>query len=154
VKLDPRNPAAPRVWALTLPGTIGGKGGIWATPALYQGHLYVPLHQGGLITVDTATGQITDTRPFPEHSWSSPLVIDGDLLAPGCDGAISRFSLADPAKPRLIWRWAVPGAGCWESTAAVWEGVIYMGNRNGYFYAMGDDAAPALAPEAILVALQ
>ncbi len=138
-KLDPRKPDAPLVWSLELPGTIGGKGGLWATPALYRDHLHVPTHQGGLITVDTATGRITSEIPFPEHSWSSPAVIDGDLLAPGCDGALSRFSLSDPARPRLVWRWQMPGAGCWESTPAVWNGVIYMGNRNGYFYAIGED---------------
>ncbi|MEM6324518.1 MAG: PQQ-binding-like beta-propeller repeat protein [Pseudomonadota bacterium] len=153
-KLDPRRPHDPLVWALTLPGTVGGKGGIWATPALHAGHLYVPLHQGGLITVDTATGTITSDIPFPDHTWSSPLVIDGDLLAPACDGAISRFSLDDPAEPELIWRWRVPGAGCWESTAAVWDGVIYMGNRDGYFYAMGDSGPRLPAPDLTLVALQ
>ncbi|MEM7441436.1 MAG: PQQ-binding-like beta-propeller repeat protein [Pseudomonadota bacterium] len=151
-KLDPRKPEDPLVWSLALPGTSGGKGGLWATPALYRGHLHVPTHQGGLITVDTKTGLITSNLPFADHGWSSPVVIDGDLLAPGCDGAISRFSLADPARPRLIWRWDVPGAGCWESTPAVWNGVIYLGNRNGYFYALGN--APAAIDVLQMVDLQ
>ncbi|MDF0603273.1 PQQ-binding-like beta-propeller repeat protein [Psychromarinibacter sp. C21-152] len=152
VKLNPAKPDAPRVWALALPGTIGGKGGLWATPALFAGHLYVPTHQGGLYAIDAATGRITWEHDFPEHTWSSPVVIDGELLAPDCSGTISRFSLSNPARPRLIWAWDVPGAGCWESTPAVWDGVIYMGNRNGYFYALGDD--PAATKGLTLVELQ
>lgn len=140
LKLDPGKPKAPLVWSLRIPGRTGGKGGLWATPALAFGHLYVTTHVGGLLSVDAATGRVTSELPMPWHGWSSPVVIGRELLVPDCDGAISKFSLADPARPRLIWRWRVPGAGCWESTPAVWNGVIYLGNRNGYFYALGESA--------------
>ncbi|MCP3971054.1 MAG: PQQ-binding-like beta-propeller repeat protein [Rhodobacteraceae bacterium] len=144
VKLNPGKPDAPVVWSLRIPGRVGGKGGLWATPALDSGHLYVPTHKGSLLTVDTDTGKVTSDIPMPAHGWSSPVVVGGELLVPDCEGAISKFSLADPARPRLIWRYDVPGAGCWESTPAVWQGVIYMGNRDGYFYAIGE-GEPAAA---------
>jgi outer membrane protein assembly factor BamB len=147
VKLNPNRPDNPVVWALRIPGRVGGKGGLWATPALHSGHLYVPTHKGSLLTVDARTGRVTSNIPMPQHGWSSPVVIDEELLVPDCDGALSKFSLADPTQPRLIWRYDVPGAGCWESTPAVWQGVIYLGNRDGYFYAIGETA-----PDAVVLA--
>lgn len=143
LKLDPSRPKSPIVWALPIPGRTAGKGGLWATPALARGHLYVTTHIGGLLTVDAATGRVTSELPMPWHGWSSPVVINGELLVPDCEGAISKFSLAEPSRPRLIWRWKVPGAGCWESTPAVWKGTIYLGNRNGYFYALGESEPSA-----------
>jgi outer membrane protein assembly factor BamB len=145
VKLDPSQPGNPVVWSLRIPGRTAGKGGLWATPALAKGHLYVTTHVGGLLTVDTVTGAVTSDLPMPWHGWSSPVVIGNELLVADCDGAISKFSLADPAQPFLIWRYAVPGAGCWESTPAVWDGVIYLGNRNGFFYAIGETGILARA---------
>jgi outer membrane protein assembly factor BamB len=138
VKLNPNNPKDPIVWSLKIPGRIGGKGGLWATPALAKGHLYVPTHKGGMLTVDAATGLVTSEIAMPAHGWSSPVVLGDELLVPDCLGDLWKFSLADPSKPRLIWRWDVPGAGCWESTPAVWDGIIYLGNRDGYFYAIGE----------------
>ena len=142
VKLNPLKPNNPVVWSLHIPGRVGGKGGLWATPALYAGHLYVPTHKGSLLTVNAETGLVTSDIPMPSHGWSSPVVIDKELLVPDCEGVLHKFSLANPAKPRLIWRYDVPGAGCWESTPAVWDGVIYMGNRDGYFYAIGEAHTP------------
>ncbi len=142
LKLDPSKPDDPLVWSLRIPGRTGGKGGIWATPALHKGHLYVPTHIGGLLTVDIKTGEVTSELPSPWHGWSSPVVIDDELLVADCDGALTKYALTNPARPREIWRYPVPGAGCWESTPAVWEGVIYLGNRDGHFYAIGEGDPP------------
>jgi hypothetical protein len=36
-------------------------------------------------------------------------------------------------------RWEIPVAtGCLESTPAAWNGRMYVGSRDGYFYAIGD----------------
>ncbi|MFE3836574.1 hypothetical protein [Pseudogemmobacter sonorensis] len=144
-RLDPARPADPLDWSIRFPGTWQGDGGVWATPALYRGHLHVPTHAGGLYTVEAATGRITQTLPMPPHGWSSPVVVGEDLLLGTCEGDLIAFSLEDPARPREIWRFRPPGAGCWESTPAVWEGVIHLGNRNGFFYAVGDAPAGAEA---------
>ncbi|MCC6303775.1 MAG: PQQ-like beta-propeller repeat protein [Rhodobacteraceae bacterium] len=137
-------PGAARVWGLAFPGRSGGKGGVWATPALHRGYLHVPTHAGGLYTVAAATGAVTNVVAMAPHGWSSPAVIAGDLLVAACDGTLYRFSLADPARPRLRWSFRPPGSGCWESTPAVWQGVIYLGNRDGHFYAIGEGPpAPA-----------
>lgn len=140
-RLDPARPDDPLDWSLTFPGTYQGDGGVWATPALHRGYLHVPSHAGGLFTVDALTGTVTQELPLPGHGWSSPVVVGEELLVGTCDGDLIAYALTDPARPRELWRFRPPGAGCWESTPAVWEGVIYLGNRNGYFYAIGEDAA-------------
>lgn len=78
------------------------------------------------------TGEVTDRHDVGFHSWSSPVVVDGDLLVATCETAeLRRYSLADPAHPQLDW--AVTSAeGCLESTPAVWNGTIYVGSRDGY----------------------
>ena len=37
----------------------------------------------------------------------------------------------------------MPLPGCVESTPAVWKGRIYVGNRDGFFYAIGDRCSHA-----------
>ena len=140
-RLDPSRPENPLDWSVTFPGTYSGDGGLWATPALHAGHLYVPTHAGGLYTIEAATGRITSEIAMPAHGWSSPVVVGTELLVGTCDGELVAFSLAIPATPREVWRFRPPGAGCWESTPAVWDGVIYVGNRDGHVYAIGQGAA-------------
>ena len=57
VKLNPRKPDDPRVWGIDIPAG-GADGGIWATPALVDGLLFVPTNVGELLAVDTATGDV------------------------------------------------------------------------------------------------
>lgn len=81
VKLNPSKPEDPIVWSLDLVKNKGADGGIWATPAILKqsftgtGYLYVPLHTGELIGVDTSTGEIVWSIPFKRVSWSSPNII-------------------------------------------------------------------------------
>ena len=111
---------------------------IWATPALYEGFLYVATHPGELLVVDTLEGEVVFRDDVGWHAWSSP-VISGDMLvvATDCvDGAALRgYSLSEPSEPNPIWEVANTG-GCIESTPTVWGGRIYVGSRDGYFYAM------------------
>src|SRR5690606_2379109 len=102
VKLDPYTSGDPVVWSLDLRAGSGDSG-IWATPALYQGHLYVPTHNGELLVVDTASGEITWREPVGWHTWSSPAVVDGTLIQATCEGQIRAYSLSDPANPQQIW---------------------------------------------------
>lgn len=137
-RLDPTRPDSPLDWSLTFPGTYGGDGGLWATPALHAGYLYIPSHAGSLYVVEARTGRITFETPLPPHGWSSPVVVGNELLVGACNGELIAFSLKTPARPRELWRFRPPGAGCWESTPAVWDGVIYVGNRDGHAYAIGE----------------
>ncbi len=137
VKLDPYREGDPRVWGVPVRAEVGD-GGIWATPALGFGHVYVPTHTGRLLAVDTETGDITWEEPVGPHSWSSAVVIDDRLLVATCDSAELRaYSLAEPSRPTRLWTLEAAAGGCIESTPAVWKGRIYVGSRDGFFRAYG-----------------
>ncbi|NND04400.1 MAG: PQQ-binding-like beta-propeller repeat protein [Acidimicrobiia bacterium] len=140
IKLDPSRPHSPLIWSLAIPSEGGAVGGAWATPALHAGHLYVPTNPGELLVVDTESGDVVWSDDVGFHAWSSPLVIDETLIVAvncGTVPALRAYDLADPRQPAL--EWEVPiSAGCLESTPAMWNGRIYVGSRDGYFYAVGD----------------
>ncbi len=140
VKLDPARPDDPIVWSIEVPGSGALDGGIWATPALYGGYLYVATNPGELLVVDTGTGEVVWRDDVGAHAWSSPAIVDDTLVvAVDCDvaAALRAYDLADPAAPVQRWQVAVTG-GCIESTPAIWNGVIYVGSRDGFFYAIGE----------------
>jgi outer membrane protein assembly factor BamB len=138
VKLDPFTDGDPLVWGVPVPGVDGGDGGIWATPALWDGHVYVPTHTGRLLAVEAATGELTWEEDVGPHAWSSPVVVDGVLLIGTCDvPQLRAYSLADPAAPAHLWTMDQAAGGCIESTPAVWEGRIYVGSRDGFMRAYG-----------------
>ena len=134
IKLDPYTDGDPRLWGIDLT-QAGADAGIWATPALHEGHLYVPTHHGELLAVDAASGEIVWTDQVGWHTWSSPVVVDGTLIQATCPGEIRAYSLDDPARPSPLWTtsWA---QSCLEATPVVWDGSIYIGSRDGFFRAL------------------
>jgi outer membrane protein assembly factor BamB len=135
VKLDPSRPEDPLVWGIPVRGGDQEVAGIWATPALGDGVLYVSTHLGELLVVDTASGEVLWRDEVGWHAWSSPVVVDGELLVATCSGELRAYSLADPTAPQLRWQLPV-SPSCIESTPAVWEGRIYVGSRDGGIYAV------------------
>lgn len=134
LKLDPYTDGDPRVWGVDL-RVAGSDSGLWATPALHQGYLYTNTHQGSLIVVDTGTGDIVwQDGTVGWHSWSSPSVVDNTLVVATCVGEVRGYSLDDPATPQREWT-VSPGESCLEATAAIWNGTIYLGSRDGYMRA-------------------
>ncbi len=133
IKLDP-NKDDPFVWGVSVPKEEFEVGGIWATPALYKNYLYVPTHTGRLMAVNKSTGEIVWEEAINPHSWSSPVVIDDELLIGSCDGYLKNYSLTDPTKPSLLWSYKLGNGSCIESTPAIWQGQIFVGSRDGYFY--------------------
>ena len=133
VKLDPYATGDPRIWGIDL---ISGTGdsGIWSTPALHEGMLYVNTHTGDLLAVDTASGDIVWSDPVGLHSWSSPAVVDGTLVVATCLGELRGYSLDDPRFPTKEWTVQV-GGSCLEATPVIWGGAIYIGSRDGYIRA-------------------
>lgn len=138
VKLDPSDPDDPLVWGVAVPAGPGDEvGGIWATPALHEGLLYVTTHPGDLLVVDADTGEVVDRHDLGHHEWSSPVVVDDTLIVGACQRAgLLAFDLADPRRPEPTWSVQLPG--CVESTPAVWDGRIHVGSRDGFFYTVGD----------------
>lgn len=134
VKLDPYTVGDPLMWGLDL--TDGGNdAGIWATPALYRGMLYVNTHSGELLAVETDGGAVTWREDVGWHSWSSPIVVDENLVVATCTGELRGYSLSDPRAPLREWTVQV-SPSCLEATPAVWDGSIYIGSRDGFIRAL------------------
>jgi outer membrane protein assembly factor BamB len=134
IKLDP-SAQDPFVWGLPVSG--GSEvGGLWATPAVGLGMVYASTHPGDLLAVDAATGEITWSEEIGWHAWSSPVIVGEELLVATCTGELRAYSLENPREPVLTWSLKVSDS-CIESTPAVWKGRIYVGIRDGKFYAVG-----------------
>ncbi|MDP8958547.1 MAG: PQQ-binding-like beta-propeller repeat protein [Actinomycetota bacterium] len=139
VKLDPSRPDDPRVWGLPVPPAAPDEdGGMWATPALGDGVLYVATHPGRLLVVDTGTGEVLWSDELGWHAWSSPVLVEDTLMVATCSGELKGYSVARPRSPVPLWTTGLDSESCIESTPAVWKGRIYVGARDGYLYAFGD----------------
>lgn len=139
VKLDPSKPENPRVWGVSIPAKVSSiPGGIWATPAIYKGFVYTATNPGEFLAVDRMTGEVTYRDNLNPHAWSSPIIADGELMVTTCDGRIRKYSLENPAKPTFLSEFNLPSGSCIESTPALWDSNLYVGARDGYFYAIGD----------------
>lgn len=139
LKLAPSDPDDPVVWGIDIPSRGGVAGGIWATPAFRDGLLYVATNPGELLVVDASNGEILWRDEIGSHAWSSPVIVD-DTLVVSVDcyatPAMRAYDLSNPESPVERWEIAFTD-GCIESTPAVWKGNIYVGSRDGYFYAVG-----------------
>jgi outer membrane protein assembly factor BamB len=140
IKLDPYNETDPYVWGMfsTIdPPENGVKGGLWSTPALGDEVLYAVVNKGFLIAVDRETGNEDWVFEVGEGSWSSPAIVDGHLIVAGNTGLLRDFFIgSDERNPILQWTFKV-GNGNIEATPAVWNGMIYLGTRDGFMYAVG-----------------
>lgn len=128
------------VWGVAVPRGTMDKGGVWATPAIWDNYLYASTHTGKLLVIDRQNGKTTFSDNIGEHAWSSPVVVEKTLLVATCtpSGSIRQYSLANPAVPSLINVMHLPSGACIESTPAVWKGQILVGTRDGFFYKFAD----------------
>ena len=67
---------------------------------------------------------------------SSPVVVDDVLMQADATGMVHAWDLTTPGTPSPLWTVQLPANI--ESTPALWKGRLYVGTRDGYFYAMGD----------------
>lgn len=138
VKLDPEK-ADPRVWGVSVPAKVSTiPGGIWATPAIYENYIYTATNPGEFLAVNRTTGEVTYRDNLNPHAWSSPIISRSELMVTTCDGRIRKYSLENPATPKFLSEFNLPSGSCIESTPALWNGNLYVGARDGYFYAIGD----------------
>jgi PQQ-like domain len=134
MKLDPRRKADPVVWSREVPG-----GGLWATPALHGPALFETTNTGLLMAVDRDTGKVRWKVQLTPPTWSSPVVVDDVLIVGDCGGVLHAYNLRrDPLRGPPPERWSLEIGGCIESTAAVWDGRIYVGTRAGAMFGIGD----------------
>ena len=138
IKLDPYNETDPYLWGMYSLTEPPAKGGLWSTPALGKEVLYAVTNKGFLIAVDRETGEEVWVFEIGAGSWSSPAIVDGHLIVAGNNGLVHDFFIGgDERTPVLQWTFQV-GNGHIESTPAVWNGMIYLGNRDGFMYAIGE----------------
>ncbi|MBN2848880.1 MAG: PQQ-binding-like beta-propeller repeat protein [Coriobacteriia bacterium] len=85
---------------------------------------------------------------------STPIMVDDYIIQAGYGAAVNVFKIdyeaegGVPLKDRSGTEWTVgvskiasfAGAGSYESTPIVWQGRIYIGSRDGFFYCLGDPA--------------
>jgi len=108
--------------------------GFWATPALTSTHLIATTDSGKALGINIKSGKIDWSLNYGNQPlWSSPNVVDDKLLLATCDGMLDAYQLNGSNKPQKLWTMKA-GRGCFEATAAVWRGRIYVGNRDGKFY--------------------
>lgn len=141
IKLNPYQPDDPYVWgmySLIQDTSTGAKGGMWATPALGQELIYTVTNKGDIIGVDRETGKEEWIYSLAPGSWSSPAIVDGSLIVASNDGLLRSFFIGtDERAPILQWTFEV-GDGNIEATPAVWDNMIYVGSRDGFMYAIGE----------------
>ena len=123
--------------------------GVWATPAIADGMVYVATNGGRLLGIDADDGKVRWQKKLPGPTWQSPVVVDGVLLAGRLQRRAARLRRPQAGvEPKELWK--VKLGGCIESTPAVWKGRIYVGTRAGRFFAIGDRLEPevgaAVAP--------
>lgn len=129
------------VWSHELPAARGEDAGAWATPALHpDGIIFVATDAGDLQAYDTESGELIWDDFVGGNAWSSPVIADGKLLIAvncltGGEQGLRQYDLTDPRNPVEDWERAL-GEGCIESTPAVWNGQIFVGSRDGFFYAL------------------
>ena len=133
IKLDPSRDD-PLVWSVHERPRLNS--GVWATPGLHRDLLIVPTDTGKVLGLDAATGEVRWTKELPGPTWSSPVIVDDVWIQGDCRGWLRAFDVSDTAaEPPELWR--VDLQACIESTPAVWDGLVVVGTRGGWIYAVG-----------------
>lgn len=119
---------------------LNEKGGFWATPALdaKRKMLYITSHRGELLAVDTTTGNVIWSDPIGYMPWSSANIIGDTLVIGQCSpGGLVGYDISNPHVKKKLWAVKTPDGGCVESSAAIYNGQIYVGTRAGHIYSFG-----------------
>lgn len=143
VKLNPYEPDDPYVWGMFSLASPPYKGGMWTTPALGDGVVYAVTNRGFLVAVNRDDGEELWSADIGAgafsgpHHMSSPIIVDDRLVVATAGGTLRSYDITDPRAPVLDWELVVT-AGSIEATPAAWEGMVYIGSRDGFLYAVGD----------------
>ncbi len=100
-----------------------------------NGRVFVGTLQGGLWAVDRNTGQRLWRQGGFGPIMHSPAWHEGRVLVADAHGSLVAL---DAHSGNRLWEFR-SGRGGWVSAPLVWQGVVYAGSRDGFFYAV--DAA-------------
>jgi outer membrane protein assembly factor BamB len=119
--------------------TFHGKALLEFPPVVGYGSLFEEAFDGRLFAIDPATGRVRWRYYAPRCGWSSPALADGLVFAtfiahPSCHahayaGAIVALAARDG---RIRWHRRI---GPCESSPLVANGMVYIGDQDGYVYA-------------------
>lgn len=129
-KIDPTNQDNPVVWSIDV--AKNGGSGSWATPALWGDIVIFTTKPGEVLGVRRSDGFVMWRLKISGGTISSPSVVDDVLLQGDGAGHMRAWRLDPVEKPVALW--SVRLGGNIESTAVTWEGQVYVGSRDGYFY--------------------
>jgi outer membrane protein assembly factor BamB len=113
--------------------TTGGP--IQFTPAVADGVVFVASSDGNIYALDAGSGSLNwQFTTTVQNNGSTPSVVNGVLYMASADGNLYAINAANGA---LIWKTLLgqaPADGC---TAAISDGVVYLGSGDsGIFYAI------------------
>ena len=140
-----------RRWRLTtrpdLPLPWGHESGdhFLSSPAYVAGTIVVGAGDGGVYALDAATGKQKWRAQTDGRVRASPAVANGRVYAASYDGRVYCYDLTSGA---LRWRYDTEGvhlqSGSYgfdrrsiQSSPAIANGVVYVGARDGFLYAIG-----------------
>jgi len=97
----------------------------------------VPTADGEVLGISRDAGEVRWKLEIPGPVWSSPTIVDDVMIIGDCTGMVRAFDLSGTRSvPTQIWE--APTGICVEASAAVWDGTVYIGSRDGYLYALRD----------------
>ncbi|MFL5616421.1 MAG: PQQ-binding-like beta-propeller repeat protein [Gemmatimonadaceae bacterium] len=142
-----------RRWRLTtgadLPLPWGHESGdhFLSSPAYVNGMIVVGAGDGGVYAINAVTGKTKWRAQTEGRVRASPAVANGKVYAGSYDGRVYCYDLTSGA---LRWKYETEGvtlkSGSYgfdrrsiQSSPAVDDGVVYVGARDGFLYAIGAD---------------
>ena len=146
IRLDPTEKNNPVVWSVKESVEYYGEAGFFSTPALVGHTIFATSHGGDLMAIDARNGEIHWKKRLPGPLWGGPSIVGDVMILGDCSGILHAFDVSKPRKesPEL---WRMNLGGCIESTAAIWDGWIYIGTRGGYEYGITDKRLDKLRKE-------
>jgi outer membrane protein assembly factor BamB len=114
-------------WAVSINGNST------STPAVHNGNVFIGSDDGNVYALDAMTGGTVWSYATGGPVWAAPAVADGKVFVGSLDHI---FYALDETDGSLVWSYNT-GASRLESSPAIANGVVYVGNENGKVYAFG-----------------
>jgi outer membrane protein assembly factor BamB len=119
------------VGSLSLKWSYTTGGGVYSSPAVANGVVYVGSEDNNVYALNAKTGALLWNYTTGNSIDSSPAVANGVVYVGGGNDVYA----LNASSGALLWSYATNGAV--ESSPAVVNGVVYVGSDDGNLYAFG-----------------
>jgi outer membrane protein assembly factor BamB len=118
------------------------KGWVRSVPAVWGNNVYLISNDSIVYALDKTTGKVAGTfdlcrNSLDSYQWSSPAIADNILYVTACDKPY--VYAIDLLAGKLLWYFDTGDNQIVEATPAIYDGVVYVGNTNGDFFALDAD---------------